>query len=482
MLFPLLPLLSALTGAALAAPITYEDALDQALQENTSVLGAEADRSSAEGNLLASNGTWDPSLTANVGQNTNIQQGRFQGIPFESDTTTRLWSAGVGQSFWTGTSWNLNYSGNSSNQIQLFNLSGLETEQEFAAFSSDLSASLTQQLLKGWKAAFNLQGVYSARRSLSVAEVTVIQVRQAVLAGTARAYWDLYAAGRQLEVADRAVRVAKEEERIVAAQVEAGNMAPIETTRVSAALAQAELSRIQTEMTLMAASDALALQIGQDPGELLKPTTAPGETLDIDVDIEKARAIALDGNPGLLIQKVGLEGAELNLSNARHGRMPTLAVTGRFGVSGFADEEDATYASAFSEMMGFELQDRYLGLDLSTPLGWRAERGNVQAAAGAVTASELDLVAAEREVSQQVGSLVRTIGNARTSVRLAELNLRLAEETLAAEKARQEVGRAIQRDILEAQRSRDNAEVSLITARVDYRKALVDLQALQGKL
>ena len=99
-----------------------------------------------------------------------------------------------------------------------------------------------------------------------------------------------------------------------------------------------------------------------------------------------------------------------------------------------------------------------------------------------VTSAELNLLEAERQVSQQVGVLVRTLQNARKSVELAELNLRLAQETLVAEKARQEVGRAIQRDILDAQRARDDAEVALINARVEYRKALVDLQALQGKL
>ena len=126
-MFSLLPI--AAIYAAQAGSLTYQEALDSALQANTSVLGAEADRASAEGRLLAANGTWDPTLTANVGQNTNIQQGRFQGIPFESDTTTRLWSAGVNQNFWTGTSWRLDYSGNSSNQLQLFNLSGVEQEQ-----------------------------------------------------------------------------------------------------------------------------------------------------------------------------------------------------------------------------------------------------------------------------------------------------------------------------------------------------------------
>jgi len=481
MLLQLLPLLSALSGAALAAtPVTYVDALDEALEANTSVLGAEADYASAEGRLLSATGTWDPTLTANLSQNTNLEQGRFQSFGYESDTTNRSWAAGLSQTFWTGTSWGIDYSGNNNNQFVLYPESGAELDVD--SFSSNLSASITQQLLKGWKMSYNLQAQNAARRGMSISEAGLVQTRQAVLAGTARAYWDLYAAGRQLEVADRAVRVTKEEERIVEAQVEAGNMAPIELTRVAAALAQAELNRINAKMGLQSASDALALQIGRDPGEALEPVTAPGAPPSVDIDVDAAREAALEGNPGLLIQRVNLDGAEIELANARHGRLPTLSVTGRFGLNGYAEENSPTYADAFSEMMSFDYQNRYLGANVSTPLGWRSERGNVQSAAGSVEKAKVDLLASEREVSQQVGALVRTIENAQKSVQLAELNLKLAEETLAAEKARQEVGRAIQKDILEAQRARDNAESGLITARIDYRKALVDLKALQGKL
>lgn len=478
-------LLSILVAAAAAAPLSYQQALDEALQANISVLGAEADRASAEGALLSSRGTWDPQLTGSLFRNADLSQGRFQGLAYESDTTNVGWTTGLGQTLATGTSWGVDYSGSMNSQLIVYpdSFGAGDIELDVDAFSSNLTASLTQQILKGWKMSYNLQSVENARRSLTAAEAGLVQTRQTILASTARAYWDLYAAGRSFQVAERAVRVAEEERRIVDAQVEAGNLAPIEQTRVEAALAQSKLSLIQSRMAMKTASDALAILLGREPGELLEPQTPPGETqAGLNISREGATEAALAGNPGLLIQRVSLETAEINLANARHGRLPTLSVTGRFGLNGYVDEDNPTYADAAAEMMSFDFQTRYVGANLSAPLGNRVMRGQVDSAAAGVEGARLDLLAAEREVIRQVAELVRTIENASQQVALAELNLDLAEQTLEAEKARQSVGRAIQKDILEAQRRRDEAEAGLISARVSYRKALIDLQALQGKL
>jgi outer membrane protein TolC len=477
-------LIAALIAPAAAAPISYEDALGEALRANASVLGAEADRASAEGSLQASRGTWDPTLTATLGQNLSVDQGRFQGLPYTSENTSLIWEGGLSQALPTGTSWSLDFNNYRSTSETVFELSGQEVTNEVAAaFSSRLTASLTQQILEGWRMSYNLQGVRAAQQGLSIAEASLRQTRQSVLASTARAYWDLYAAQRNLQTSQRAVEVAEEERRIVAAQVDAGNMAPVEVTRVEAALAQARINLIQAEMALATARDSLALLLARDPGADLEAATPPGGIPSAaNIDLEQARAAALDGNPGLYIQRVSLENAELDLVAARHARLPTLALTGSFGLSGYEDQNDPTYGDALAELASADLRSRYVGANLSTPLGGRSERGAQSRAAGAVTRARLDLEAQERDVSRQVGELVRVIESARRKVELAELNLRLAEETLAAEKARQSVGRAIQRDVLEAQRARDAAETGLVSARVDYRKALVDLQALQGKL
>ena len=95
---------------------------------------------------------------------------------------------------------------------------------------------------------------------------------------------------------------------------------------------------------------------------------------------------------------------------------------------------------------------------------------------------EVSLQEMERSVRAQVEQKVRELNSAQRRVELADANQRLAEQTLAAEEALAEVGRKIQRDVLEARSNAESAKVEAAKARVDYRLALVDLLRLQGQL
>ena len=116
------------------------------------------------------------------------------------------------------------------------------------------------------------------------------------------------------------------------------------------------------------------------------------------------------------------------------------------------------------------------------PLANRAARGDVMSQAAALTQANINLETAERNIAQQVTMNIRTVESAARKVDLAALNLQLAEETLAAEKAKQDAGRAIEKDVLLAISTRDEAAVNLARTKADYQKAVVALEALQGKL
>ena len=92
--------------------------------------------------------------------------------------------------------------------------------------------------------------------------------------------------------------------------------------------------------------------------------------IGLALDTAQVIAAAQAGNPALNVQRVALEGAELELSNARHARLPTLSVTGSYGLSGY--ELGEGYAGAFNEMTSGDFRNRYLGADFSAPLGGRA--------------------------------------------------------------------------------------------------------------
>lgn len=470
-------------AAAYAGDLSYEDALSLAQDKNPQLRGAAAQVSVAEGGVLAARGVWDPTLGAGASQSFGLEKGRFQGVGYTSDSTVYGWNAGLSQTLPTGTTWSADW----ANQRLDVNSTFAGIEQRSLDFDARLNASVSQQLLRGHKMAYNLERVRSAEASLSSAEASLLQERQTVLSSVATSYWDLVYATEAAKVASEAVEVSAEERRIVQALVTAGNLAPVEATRAEAAHAQAQLALIDAENTRFAASDGLAVQLGLPVGQLIVPSSLPGDVpMGLNISTEAAVKAALDGNPGLVILQTNLDNAELLYTNAQHGMLPTLSVTAAAGLQGRTSDQDesgvASYGGALSEMISADYRNRYVGADFSMPLGRRVERGTMNSRAGSVTRAELDLEAQQLFVSQQVATQVRSLESARQRMELAALNLRLAEETLAAEKAKQAAGRAIEKDVIEAQRQRDAAEVEAVRSRTDYRKALVALEALQGKL
>ena len=447
---------------------------------NSAVLGAAADIASAEGALIAARGVWDPILTANLGTSLDRREDLFQGALVTSDRIARLWSLGVSQTLPSGTGWSLDWSNNNAFYNYDFDLLGQNVVQEGAEYSSILTLGVSQQLLRGVRLNHNLYAVDVARRGLAQAEVSERAARQQVLSDTATTYWDLVQATNARDTASQALDVAREEARIVQAQVDAGNMAQVERTRVAAAVARTELALIEADHAAALAGDALAVLLGRDPGEPLEPTTPPGEVPAIELDIEGAIAEAMANNPGLHALELSVQGAEAALGFSAHARLPGLALNGSAGLQGY--ELDSGYGTAVKELAGASLPQLYIGATYTQALGNRAARGDIDTQAAQLRKAEQSLVAEQRSVAQAVAAQVRTLESARRQVELAVLNLDLAEQTLAAEKALQTAGRAIQKDVLEAQRVRDEAEVEVVAARTEFRKAWVRLQALQGAL
>ena len=473
-----------LLSIALARPLSYEGALQAAEDANPEIAVARYEVKAAEARTMAARGVWDPMLTVSGGRNYVVNEDSFGGFETHTETTSLIWSASLGQTLPTGTSWSLE-SGTSSSIVFLDIVELGQEDALFAQAGGNLSLGLSQQLLEGHKLAYNLEVVRQAETARSFAEAQLRMQRQSIMLETSKAYFELVYAGAALKVAQRALDVAIEERRIVRAQVEAGNLAPVEATRVEAAVAQARLALIEAENAQASANDALAGWLGQ-VGETFEPTSNAPDAPSLDIDIDRAVQAALQGNPGLELARLQVEDAQLALSASRHALLPSLSLDTRLGYSGFAQFEDGTRQDSREQAQGKltsgDFPDRYVGATFTVPLGMRAERGEVGANVAKVGSAESGMVTREQSITQQVRALVRTLSTAAQRIELAELNLQLARETLAAEKARQEAGRAVQKDVLEAQRAVSNAELELLRARTDYAKALAELQAIQGKL
>lgn len=471
--------LSALPGLAVAAPleITYEQALEVASRKNPALLGTQADVNAADGAVLATRAPFEPMLTAGTSYFSSTSEGTNELGNFFADTSGWSASAGLAQTFPTGTSVGVDFS--SSQNVFFYRLqdSGLEFTGD-PQYQSAIAFTLSQALLEGHRLAWNLKAVREAKGARSVAEAARQTARQDALAETATAYWNVRTQLALVNIAQQTLSVSEEQHRVVMALVDAGRMAPVEATRAEAAKVQAERALIDADSAHAAAQDALLLLLGEAPGQDVVVVSIPEQpgpiTLDSDAVVERV----LQGNAQLLGARVQLDTRRTAFASARHGLLPSLAATGSYALRGY----ESDLAGSFAELGRGDLPEWSLGASLTMPLYNRADRGALAQAQADVTSAEIDVATLEGSLAQQARAQVRTLESASRNVELALLNVRLAEETLAAERARLDEGRALQKDVITAIKDLDAGRVEAERARAAWQDALVALRRLEGRL
>jgi len=471
-------------GLALAQedgrPITYDEALRTAVENNPTLATARMARQQAEGGVTSSQGQFDPTYTLDGSYRRSTSQGFFQGFPFSSRSQTWNINNQLSGSLGTGTSYALNagLDRNLSTFITEFQ-PGQGTEQTQDVFTSNLNVSVTQQLLEGVLYRYNIQNVTRARQQLTTAELTELKAQQDALYTAAEAYWNWVYTVELRRIAGESVSVAEEALRVGRLQVENGTLAPVEGTRLEAAMVQSQQSELEAVTTAEQAANTLLLALGESPNQPVVPATPAGDVPPDEIDVDAAIDVALAQNVDLMVSRANLELAELDLANSKHALLPSLSATGSAGVAA----QDDTSGSAIGGLVDADNQP-FLSIagQFSVPLGNRAARGSRESNAATVSQRKRELADLERSISAQVEQQVLMLQSARRRMELSDANLRLADQTLEAEEALASAGRNIQRDVLEARTELDRAKADAAKARTDYRLAQAQLLRLQGQL
>ncbi len=482
-MIPTLLLLLAATSPARPedgeVPISYADAIARAMEANPDLRSARAAIRAAEGTLLSARGAFDPLVGLSAANSRTTSEGNYPGLgPVYAQVSGPEWGASLTQVAATGTRLGLDLSLSQERYRYELLESDIVVEPEEPAYQGRLALSLSQSLLEGLRMSWNLEAVDAGRRAVTTAEAEARVALLGAVADTATGYWNLRYRQDLEEIAVEALAVAEEEARVVAAMVEAGRLAPVETSRVQAVVVQARAALLEAENARRSATDALSVLLGEVPGTAWIAMSVPDVPVVVDLDEARVVEAALTGSPALEAVRIEEEGARVALANARHGRLPDLDLSASAGVSGY----EKSYGAALEEMASGSLPYWSIGADLSVPIGNRGDRGQVWAAEAALVQARIARERTERGLAEQVRARVRSIEAGREQVEYGTANLEYCQATLAAEKARQQEGRAIQRDVLEAERAVREAQATLARARTDYVLALVELGRLQGRI
>lgn len=477
--------------AAAQQPLTYDEALQGALANNGTLARAQSSRDQAAGSLTASQGQFDPMYTLEASARNSRNKGFFQGFPY--DSTSRNWAIGNSISGTTGTGTtyavNLDVDRNISEFTTNFGAGAATQLQD--AYTANANVSVTQQLLKGVRFRYNTQNVTRARQALTASELELERQRQEAMYTAAQAYWTWVYQNELHRIALDSVAVAEEALRVGQLQVQSGQLAPVEATRLEAALVQARQSALDAGNAAEVAANQLLLVMGREPSDAVVPATAAGDVPDGEIDPVRAAEVAKAQNLELSVARANLDTAKIEQANAKHGVLPSLAATGAAGVASQrcppgTDNADCVEGNAISAIGGLAADDNQPFVSIagtfSVPIGNRGARGERDRTGAVVAQREREVADLERQVAAQVEEQVRTLQSARQRMELADANVRLAEETLKAEEALASAGRSIQKDVLEARTQLDRSKADAAKARTDYRLAQALLLKLQGQL
>ena len=388
-----------------------------------------------------------------------------------------------------------------------------------SAWDSYVEGELRQPLLQGGGLEFNriagpgsTPGVYNglliARVNNDISQTDFeISVRDYV-SNVVNSYWDLYFAYRDLDARSQAMkrsllawnqlRARAENDLESDARVA---LATEQYFRFKADVDDALTGRVvqgtqnrngSTGGTLRGASGVqvaerrLRLLIGMPINDdaLIRPAEDPSEA-EVVFFWDTVMQEALMRRPELRRQQLSIHKRQMELLAARNFLNPRLDTVGRYRFRGFGDDLIASsgQSSSIGNLTTGDLQEWYVGVEYTVPLGYRKGHLAVSNAEILLTRDRAILQAQEREVVHDLSNAVADAARAYEACENALNRLNAANSVLIAYET--QVKNDLDVDIdrqLDAQRRVVEAEIRYYQARAEYAVALKNVHLEKGSL
>jgi outer membrane protein TolC len=230
------------------------------------------------------------------------------------------------------------------------------------------------------------------------------------------------------------------------------------------------------------------------PIVLTEPVTAPTDNAEFDREALIARAVDL--RPDLRAARQSLDIDDLNVRSARNALLPALNLNGGYtatGRGGTFFPRTITGGSpvrpvpggigdAFGQLFAFDFPIYSMGLTLTLPI--RDRRAAADLADTTIQRKRDMLIVrnTEQTIRLEVLNAINQVENSRASVKLAQIARDLAQKRVDAEQKKYELGTTTIFFVLAAQNDLTQAESSLVTQSVNYRRNMLVLQQRTGEL
>ena len=533
---PPVPSLTRLGVGDQTVPLSLNDAIKRALENNNDIEVARDDVRFAETQLRALEGIFDPvfAITPTYDKRISPQQSSLGGGSVTSTTTYSFDPAVVKQFGKGGGNYFLTFSNDKTNTNNSFS-------QLNPFYSSNLSLQFTQPLWRNRSIDNNRRQIRIQRKRLDQSDADFRQRTIDVITRVQQAYWELVFALRDQQNQLSNLNLSRESLRNIEAQIAAGARAPLERAEVLTEVANRETALLSAIQAVAIAENNLKVLIFKEPASpewsaQLTPTDTPKfDTTPVILD--DALKAARDNRPELRRLRLQNDINAIDLQYFKNQTKPRIDLVGTVALTGLAgtavsnavpippgtlvplisgdplqdpsaflfqqiraiqiaqglpvvdsplvEVEQSNvlnptliggYGQTLRNLFSTDTRNIRVGVTIQFPFKNKTAEANL---AGARIQKE-QLQASTRSQEQTIEVDVRNSAQAVESARLRVLSAREArvnaEMQLEGEQRLYQVGRSTTFLLFQRENALANARASELRAETDYNKALADLQ------
>jgi outer membrane protein TolC len=466
--------------AASPAEVSLRDVLATAMRTNPDLQQASADFDAARGRALAAEGIDDFVLDATVTARQD-KTALLEGSPFQQPQHRALgFDVGLTKPLPTGGSLGLRFTTDYSKD-EFAQLQGMETVfTDSIGYNPSVQLVLNHSLLRGIGAGT----ARAERRRTSVARDAARLSREnaaaVVLRDVAGAYWEVRFAAEVVAVQRQLAASARDQLEQVDANIKAGKLPPSARAEVLVAQGLRDEQALIAERSLLERSLELRVLAGM-PITAADTMIVAKDSLEASAEtesLENALALAAQRNPALLSAQATGRAARVDVDVTQNGLLPQLDLNVIAGPTGSSSEAK----DAFEQLGKFDSYTVQASLVFTQPLGNRDARGKALAARATWRRATLDADEIAAQTSQAVVRAHALTEEGRRRLEVIAPTTEAASLDLAAEKARFEVGRATNFDVLRRQEELAQTQLRQARARADLLRARAALWATTGEI
>ncbi|HEV8702866.1 MAG TPA: TolC family protein [Candidatus Polarisedimenticolia bacterium] len=495
--------------AGSAYVLSLQDASKAALENNLDIVVRAYDPLRSEAQVIAAEANLDPLLSGTASSSSTQ---RPSPSAFVRSNRTHDFLASFVDPLVTGGRYQIDLEGFDSIAETSFNAAPTHE------YDTSWKVSITQPLLRNLGPRTTKSLIVIAHHAMEINQSRFRQTVMDTLSAVEKAYWDLNFALMNLKTGQSTLQLAQDFLQQNRIKVKVGTLAPIEITQAEAQVADREEFVIIAENLVKTAEDALrsVMNVPKD-SPLWSQSIEPSDPLPLveqSPDMEASVSSAQQNRPDLEQARLDLRTKETELAFRRNQRRWGLDLRGEYGKIGIGQDvpeilvscspgalepdtgicldptftptgrvlEHGSYGDSIEDMKRGANLDWRVSLTLGIPIGNRQAKASYTDSQYALSQSQRNLETLELLARVQVRDAVRGVQTTLKRVKAAQVNVRLQKEKLAAEQKKFENGMSTSFQVLQFQTDLFGAASRENLALVDYNKAQVELERVQGTL